>query len=637
MIGAASGGTSVVPGRELTSRLGAGLRRRTPMAGAGLLAVVIAVLLVVPSLCFLVQAVSPRLFGQGSAWLTWANVTSAFQQNLGHAMLDTVGVSVGAAAFAVAVASGLAVAAERTDAWGRKFFLIGLWAVLLAPSYLVSVGWEEIVLPSGLLGAVGIHSTGLEHFILGPAGVALVLGCKGVPFAYFALAPSLGALGGDLEEAVRVHGGGHWRVVRTLGPVLAPALLAGFVIVFAESVGDFGVASTIAASSHFPVATYVLYESISTFPANFGVGAVVGWALVAAVGTALLAQHLLLRGRSFTVVTGRARAARRRQLTRRGQALACGFSGGFFALALGVPVLGVVSSSLLVPFKPIGLSAVTFSNYRGLLGIAGLGGPVRFSAEIALVCAVVTVTIGAVLARLLSRPQGGAARAVLDLALIVAVALPGVVFAAGYIFAFNLPIMGRLGLTLYGTVPLLGMAYVAVAVPQSSRILLGPLAQVQQTLLSAARVHGAPTVRAWRKGVLPLLARPLLWAALLAFSATFLELPVSELLSPPGVTPVSVAILRVLGKANIGQGTALSVVAVLFTLAVVALALGLFRLVTPAGWRVWQQAVPGAGAPEAAGGSGTAPADRPARVDVTDAAAGEIPAVAVAATAGRDS
>lgn len=595
MIGAASGGTRRVPGRALTARLGAQARRRTGMAGAGLLAVVIAALLVVPSLFFLVQAVSPRLFGQGSAWFTWSNVTSAFQQNLGQAMIDTVGVSLGAAGFAVVVASGLAVAAERTNAYGRRSFVLGLWAVLLAPSYLVAVGWEEIVLRSGLLGAIGIHSTALEHFILGPSGVALVLGCKGVPFAYFALAPSLGALDGDLEEAVRVHGGGHWRVVRTLGPVLLPSLLAGFVIVFAESVGDFGVASTIAASAHFPVATYVLYESISTFPANFGVGAVVGWALVASVGTALLAQHLLLRGRSFTVVTGRAKAARRRELTARGQILAVGFSGGFFAIALGVPVLGVISSSLLVPFRPIGLSALTFSNYSGLAGVSGLSGPVRFSAEIALICAVITVTIGSVLARLLSRGKGGVGRAVLDLALIVAVALPGVVFAAGYIFAFNLPVMSRMGLTLYGTVPLLAMAYVAVAVPQSSRIMLGPLSQVQQNLLSAARVHGASTVRAWRKGVLPLLARPLLWAALLAFAATFLELPVSELLSPPGVTPVSVAILRVLGKANIGQGTALSVVAVLFTLAVVALALGVFRLVTPAGWRLWQQALPANG------------------------------------------
>jgi len=41
------------------------------------------------------------------------------------------------------------------------------------------------------------------------------------------------------------------------------------------------------------------------------------------------------------------------------------------------------------------------------------------------------------------------------------VALPGVVFGAGYIFAYNLPVMSRLGVNLYQTVTLLIIAYSA--------------------------------------------------------------------------------------------------------------------------------------------------------------------------------
>lgn len=546
------------------------------------------VLLVVPSLCFLVQAVAPRLFGQGAAWFTWSNVTQAVQSGLGHAMADSVVVSLGAAVLGTAAAAGLAWLAERTNAWGRRLFVLGLWAVLLSPSYLVAVGWEEIVLRSGLLGEAGLWSAGLQHLVLGPVGVTVVLGLKGMPFAYFALAPSLAAVGGDLEHAVRVHGGGRLVVARTVGPVLLPALLSGCVIVFAESIGDFGVAATIAASAHFPVATYVLYQSISTFPANFGVAAVVGWALVAAMAGALAVQGLLLRGRSFAVVSGRSRPAERRQLTWRGQLAGGAFVAVVFAAALGVPLVGVVSSSLLVPFAGLHWSSFTLANYRGLLGVQGLVGPVRFSGQVAAVCSVVTVALGAVLARTLSASRRGAAARLLDMTLLVAVALPGVVFAAGYIFAYDLPVLTDLGISLYGTVPLLAMAYVASAVPQSTRILLGPFAQVQSSLVAAARVHGAAAGRAWRETVLPLLARPLLWAVLLAFSGLFLELPISELLAPPGVVPVSVAILRVLGKSNIGLGTALSVVAVAFTLLVVAVALGAFRLLAPVGWRQWQ-------------------------------------------------
>ncbi len=578
------------------SRFALSLRQAGRHSPAGLarlgVAAVVVLLLVVPPACFLIQAVSPRLFDQGASWLTWSNVSTAFTDGLGRALLDSVAVSLGAGLLAVVCAAGLAFISERTTAPGRGLLVVALWAVLLVPSYLVAVGWEEIVLKSGLLASMGLWNHKIQQTVLGPVGVAFVLGFKGTPFAYFALAPSIGALGGDIENSVRVHGGGRLDTIRVIAPLLLPALMSGFVIVFAESIGDFGVATTIAASAHFPVATYTLYESISTFPANFGVAAVVGWSLIGTVALALVLQNGLMRSRSFAVVSGRSRASAPRSLSRTGNTVAVGFAAALFGASLGVPLLGVVSSSLLVPFKGLHLSSFTLSNYKGLLGVSGLSGPIRFSAEIGLVCGLATVTLGAVLARTMASSRKGLAGKVLDMALLVAVALPGVVFAAGYIFAYNLPFLAHAGIDLYGTVPLLGMAYVANSIPQSSRIMLGPFSQIHDSLLHAARVHGAGWARSWRSGVLPLLARPLLWAGLLAFSGLFLELPISELLAPPGVIPVSVAILSVLGKANIGQGTALSVVAVAFTLGVVGVCLGLFRLIAPPGWRHWQRPAP---------------------------------------------
>ncbi len=552
----------------------------------------VVILLVLPSLCFFVQALSPRLFDQGASWFTLSRFHEALSDGLGRGILDSLMVSTLSSLGAVCLAVVLSWLSERTTAIGRRFFVLGLWAVLLAPTYVVAVGWEEIVDRGGLLGAAGLWSPFLQHTIMGPVGVVIVLMFKHIPFAYFAIAPALAAVSGDLEHAVRVHGGKTRSVLATLGPVLLPALAAGFIIVFAEAMGDFGVADTIAASSHFPIATYTLYEAISSFPTNYGVAAVVGMALVASVGVALGGLALVQRRRSFVVVSGRSKPAVRKRLTPTGQVFATMFVVVVFGGALLVPVIGLVSSSLLIPFKGLHLSSFTLAYYRPLLGVKGLLGPVRFSGEMALIGSLITVVFAAILARTLSVEHSGFSRAALNMTLLAAVALPGVVFAAGYIFAFNLPFLSTLGISLYGTVPLLAMAYVAAAVPGSSRILLGPLAQVQGSLLHAARVHGAGLVRAWREGVLPLLARPLLWCTLLAFAGIFLELPISEMLSPAGVTPMSVAILRVLGKANIGEGTALSVVAVLITLAVVGLSLGAFRLLTPEGWRKWHQASP---------------------------------------------
>jgi len=159
------------------------------------------------------------------------------------------------------------------------------------------------------------------------------------------------------------------------------------------------------------------------------------------------------------------------------------------------------------------------------------------------------------------------------------------VFAAGYIFTYNLKLTNALGIHLYGTSTLLFLGYLATALPSTARVLLGTMSQVQDSLRAAGRVHGGGPFSSWTRTVLPLLARPLLAAWVLTFAATLLELPVSQLLYPSGHAPISVGITKALSTYDYGGGNAMEVLAVLFALAVVAISFGLFRVLTPAGWR----------------------------------------------------
>jgi ABC-type Fe3+ transport system permease subunit len=52
--------------------------------------------------------------------------------------------------------------------------------------------------------------------------------------------------------------------------------------------------------------------------------------------------------------------------------------------------------------------------------------------------------------------KSGLGKKFLDFFLLAAVGLPGIVFAIGYIFAYNLPLAQKYGFHLYGTVALLG-------------------------------------------------------------------------------------------------------------------------------------------------------------------------------------
>ncbi len=548
--------------------------------------ILIGLLLLAPVVCFLAIAISPRLFDQGPQWFTLSDLSQALSGPNLQGLLDTVWVGVATAALAVGIGFPLAYLLARTDLPGRGLWTIGIWLVLLLPSWLPALGWERLAAPGGVLVQLGAGDRWLQDVVFGPGGVVLVLALRGVPFAFLAFTAALGGLGREFEDAARVHGAGRLATLRVVVPILAPAIWSALAIVFAESVSDVGVASTLAFNAHFPMATYGLFSAVNNYPSDFPLASAIGWLLVAAVVLPLALQARALRGRSYAVLSGRLRPAGRTALSRRGRLLGLAGVGLFYALALGVPAVGTISASLLRDFGgTVGLKELTLANYRAVFSSSGLASPLLRSLFFALVTATVTVVAGLVAARMLVHSGARRSARLFDFLLLAAVALPGTVFAAGYIFAYNLPFLTKIGLALYGTTTLLIIAYIAGSLPTHARVLVGTVAQVQESMVHAGRIHGAGLLRAWLRGVLPVLSRPLVMAWLLTFCGIFLELPISQILYPPGQPPVSVAINDNLSNYHFGLGMAQSVIAVLLALAVVGVVLGGYRLLAPRGWQ----------------------------------------------------
>lgn len=564
--------------RAVGSRL-----RAAPMA---LFWILVVAILLLPIALFLLVAFSPRLFGQGGAWLTLDGFRGAFSGPLLRGIGDSLLVGAASALLAAAVGAAVAWVVQRTTVPGRRVWSAAMFALLLVPSYLIALGWERLLEPQGVLDLLGVPDGFARAALYGPAGVIMVLTAKGIPFAYLAIGAGLRGLGEEFEAAVRVHGGGRLAAARTAAGLLAPALWSALAIVFAESISDFGVAATLADDAHFPVATFALYNAVDNFPVQFPVAAAVGWVLLAMAGLALMAQSAALRGRTYRVLGGRIRPARRRALPRPAGAGVFAAMALLVAAALGVPAFGAVSASLIDGLGSlIGSHGFTLANYGRVLSSPQLRQPLLFSAQLAAVTATVTVLLGVVVARMLTGRQGRRYARMLDLLLLAAVALPGIVFAAGYIFAYNLPLTNDLGVHLYQTTALLVLGYIATALPPAARLLFGAVGQLQESMREAGRVHGHGPLSSWLRVTLPLLARPLLSAWSLTFGATLLELPVSQLLYPPDHPPVSVGIEKALANYDFGGGTAMQVIAILAALAVIALVWGLFRLLAPVGWR----------------------------------------------------
>ena len=547
---------------------------------------IIVSILVIPIILFLAVAFSPKLLDQGPQWFTFNSFKAAadpyFVRSIWHSFL--LGVISAIAATSIAV--GVAWIVLRTNASARKIWNLSIFALLLAPSYLIALGWERIFERAGVLNIIGIDLPQVRDLLYGPVGIGMILTFKGIPFAYLVISNAMRGLGEEFEQAVRVHGGSRLQAFKMMVTLLLPALWSGIAIVFAESISDFGVASQLSSPGRYSVATFTLYKSVMSIPVSFPLCAAISIILLALVVLALLAQAKALRGRSFRVLSGRTRPVTRHKLSRLGAVGSNSAIYGLLFLTLGIPVFGAISASMIQ-----GLGTVisnyqfNFDNYLRVIKSPLLRSPLLFSAEAALITATVAVVLAAVSSKMLVSTKSGAGKKFLDFFLLAAVGLPGIVFAIGYIFAYNLPIAQKYGFHLYGTVALLVLAYIATALPSTTRSLVGNMNQFQESLSEACRVHGFNAIKTWIAVVLPLISRPLLAAWCLTYCGTLLELPVSQILYPPGHAPLAVGIDRALGNYDFGGGTAMEVFAIISALIVVAIMFALYEFFAPQGWK----------------------------------------------------
>jgi iron(III) transport system permease protein len=255
-----------------------------------------------------------------------------------------------------------------------------------------------------------------------------------------------------------------------------------------------------------------------------------------------------------------------------------------FVLALGVPLLALLATSFLAPGQThLTLGSLTLANYSRALSDPTLIGPLLLSLRLAAIAATGSVVLGAVVAPLLVRRRRRLRHTTLDLALLATVGIPSIVIGIGFLFAYNLPFVYRL-IPIYGTNTLLVAGYLAGQTPIAARLLAGRAAQLQPSLMQAARVHGHGPLQSWRQAVLPLMAPSLIRGWMLVFAVLMFELPLSEILHPAGVPPLAVAITHQL-RYDYAGGTALTAIAALITLGAIGMVAGLYRLLSPGAWR----------------------------------------------------
>jgi molybdate transport system permease protein len=198
---------------------------------------------------------------------------------------------------------GIAVAwlLARRDFWGKHLVNGIVHLPLVLPP--VVVGYALLVLlgRNGIIGAWMYQALGITVAFKWQ-GAAIASGVMAFPLLVRAIRLSLDAIDRGLEAAARTLGAGKLRVFCTITlPLAAPGILAGAILSFARSVGEFGATITFVSNipgetRTLPMAIYSLTQTPGGDAAALRLTAIsVALAVAALIGSEIVAQRIQRR------------------------------------------------------------------------------------------------------------------------------------------------------------------------------------------------------------------------------------------------------------------------------------------------------------------------------------------------------
>lgn len=545
-----------------TSPFDASFRRISAAAASAPVLLSMGALIVYPLAALLLQVFFPGVYNYHPSWRFSLQPMASFFQNPLNLTAVANSFWIGAAAAVASAAVGTLTAFGEAAAGGflRRAIRASVWIIFFSPSYVVATGWVVLLQTGGVMQQVFGLSPNAFGWFFTPGGMLLVMGLRYFPFAHFAVSSALQNIGPEYARAARILGASRARtLVRVWIPLLAPAILAGATIAFADGFGDFGLAAAIVPQMQIPLVSYQIYSALYESPVDFSSAALLSVLVVAVTAAALMVQFLWLNRRSYATLSV---AARYTEVD--------GTPGGRVAsgLAAAVAILGFVlpvGATLIQSFWKSDVTGLAWNNWTLSAyaeafrsGGSALQALLR-SGEYAAAAAIVTAVLGLLGAEQMRFRKSLSART-LNVLTVATIAIPGIVLAAGFVFAYNARWLIPLHLVLYGTSLCLGMAYVAGHLPYAIRLELSAMAQIPQSLLTAAQTLGARRYTVIRSIVLPLVQETAIATFLITFTGVIFELPAATLLYPAGQPPFSVLVQSRFNSFLWSEGSALTMV-----------------------------------------------------------------------------
>ncbi len=485
-----------------------------------------------------------------------------------RSLLDTVWVAALAAVLAGLVGISLAWIVSRTDIRrGRLIEIMAVVPFLLTP-FLGALAW--VLLASPERGLLNVYLMGLFGLTAPPfniysyGGIIWVLGLFHSPVVFLFCTGALKNMDPALEEAARMVGVGPGRAALKITlPLVLPSILSALLLAFVLCAENFGVPSVLGPPSNIYLTTSRMFELTAVFPANYNMASALSAMLLLLVVTLVFLQRRVLGRREFITVSGKGHRAARIALGRCRPWVEA-YCWLIIAVSSLLPYAALVVMGLSrVWTGKIELAQISLENFHWVLfeypmTIRAIQNTFLVSGLGATAC----VLFVALIAYIVHRVPHPLARA-LDYLSTAPIAIPGLVMGVGLLWTYV-----YVPMAIYGSLLILGIAYVTRYMPYGVRAVSSVLLQIHPELDEVGRVHGISAFRRWTRILLPLLRPGLAAAWVTLFTFFFRELSASIFLYSSGREVISVALFDIWTEGLYVKAAALGLIQATIVLAV---------------------------------------------------------------------
>jgi iron(III) transport system permease protein len=485
-------------------------------------------------------------------------------------LITTVIIAVSSSVICCAFAAPMGWLVARSDMPFGGAVRALVTASFVTPPFLGAIAWELLAAPnSGLINKAWRALTGAEMdaYLLNIytlPGLIFVISCYTFPYVFVLIANALDRIPGDLEDASSILGGKTWTTARRITiPLAMPALLAGALVAFLQAMTLFGSPAILALPAGFHTMTTKIW-SLFQFPPKPELAAAASLPLLVLTIVLLRAEAMVLGRRGYSVVSGKQGNPRLVPLgALKWVAL------GFVFLVLALPIFLPYGALINAAFSRVASQFIWFDNFtfHNFDFVFFQLSSTQLAVKNTFILGILSATIGTVLAVVISYVTSRKAitgHRALGFLATAPIAIPGIVLGVGLFLSYARP-----PFVLYGTLWILLIAFVTIALPAAYQQMQSAFRSVHADLEDASRILGASRLRSLRDITAPLLRTSVIATWCFIFVGVMRELSAAIILFTSETKVISVLIFDLKESGDLGAISVLGLAMLVITFAVV--------------------------------------------------------------------